>query len=143
MISLLKQLEDGLSQYFASMQDDYAATIVKRANKQLPKGKFPRVIISEIANNSVLSRETREGERTTSLAYQFSVYTRDMESYEACDSADYMISLIDSYLKDNGYKMSRISVQGCQPYIVDSTVMTNSSRYTCVYDEETNLIYIN
>lgn len=143
MVSLLNQLETGLSEYFANMQDDYSSTIVKKANKQLPRGKYPRVIISEISNSSVLSRETAEGERTTDLGYQFSVYSRDMQNYEACDSVDYMISLIDDYLKENNYKMSRISVQGCQPYIVDSTVMTNSSRYTCVYDKETNLIYIN
>lgn len=142
MISLLKQLEDGLTEYFASMEDDYKDTIVKRANKQLPKGKYPRVIISELSNNSIMSRETSAGERTTQLGYQFSVYTRDMNDYEACDSADYMISLIDDYIQSN-YKMSRISVQGVQPYIIDSTVMTNSSRYTCVYDKETNLIYIN
>lgn len=141
MISLLKQLEDELTIYFGSMENDYKNTIVKRANKSLPKGKYPRVIISELSNNSVRNRETSQGERTTLLGYQFSVYTRDMEEYEACDSADYMIALIDDYIQQN-YKMSRISVQGVQPYIVDSTVMTNSSRYTCVYDKETNLIYV-
>ena len=142
MISLLKQLEDDLTEYFASMEDDYKNTIVKRANKQLPKGKYPRVIISELSNNSIMSRETTAGERTTQLGYQFSVYTRDMNDYEACDSADYMTFLIDEFIKEH-YKMSRTSVQGVQPYIIDSTVMTNVSRYTCVYDEETNLIYIN
>ena len=141
MISLLKQLESDLSTYFAAMEDEYKDTIVKRANKSLPKGKFPRVIISEIANNSILNRETSEGERTSALGYQFSVYSRNMNEYEACDSVDYMISLIDDYIQNN-YKMTRISVQGCQPYILDSTVMTNVSRYTCVYDKETNLIYI-
>ena len=141
MISLLKQLEDGLSAYFAAMEDDYSTTIVKRANKQLAKGKYPIVVISEISNNSVMNRETSAGERTTFLGYQFSVYTRDMNNYEACDSADYMIYLIDRFLQEN-YKMSRVSVQGCQPYVIDSTIMTNNSRYTCVYDEETNLIYI-
>lgn len=141
MISLLNQLKSGLTELFANRQDSYKNTIVKKAYEQLPQGKYPRVIISEINNNSIQSRETTAGERTTQLGYQFFVYTRDMEEYEAVDSANFMIDLIDNYIQQN-YKMSRTSVQGVQPYIVDNTVMTNVSRYTCVYDKETNLIYI-
>lgn len=141
MISLLNQLKDGLTELFTSRQDSYKNTIIKKAYEPLPKGKYPRIIISEITNNSIRSRETTAGEKTTQLGYQFSVYTRETEEYEAIDSANFMIHLIDTYIQEN-YKMSRISVQGVLPYIVDSTVMTNVSRYTCVYDKETNLIYI-
>jgi hypothetical protein len=142
MISLLDQLKEQLTELFANREDDYNKTIVKKAYENLPKGQYPRVIISELSNNSVMNRETSEGERTTLLGYQFAVYSRDMTDYEASDSVNFMIHLIDDYIQEH-YKMSRISVTGVQPYIVDSTVMSNISRYTCVYDKETNLIYIN
>lgn len=141
MISLLDQLKTDLTELFASREDSYKNTIVKKAYEDLPQGKYPRVIISELSNNSIMQRETSRGERTTQLGYQFAVYTRDTDEYEKTDSANFMIDLIDTYIQEN-YKMSRFSVQGNQPYIIDSTVMTNISRYTCVYDEETNLIYI-
>ena len=142
MVSLLNQLKEELTELFANRQDSYNKTIVKKAYEPLPKGQYPRVIISELSNNSVMNRETSDGERTTLLGYQFAVYTRDTEEYEATASADFMISIIDDYIQEH-YKMSRISVTGVQPYIIDSTVMSNVSRYTCVYDKETQLIYTN
>lgn len=142
MVSLLNQLKSEITELFNNREDDYKKTIVKKAYEALPKGQYPRVIISEIANNSIMSRETSSGERTSLLGYQIAVYSRDMNDYEASDSVDFMLNVIDEYLQEH-YKMSRTSVTGVQPYIVDSTVMSNISRYTCVYDKETQLIYTN
>lgn len=142
MVSLLDQLKNDLTKCFSEREDSYKNTIVKKIYEPLPKGYYPKVIIEEMTNNSVMNRETSIGERTTALGYQFTVYTRDTEEYNYVDSANFMIQIIDDYIKEH-YKMSRISVSGVQPYITDNTVMTNISRYTCVYDEETNLIYIN
>lgn len=142
MISLLDQLKAQITELFANREDDYSKTIVKKAYENLPKGQYPRVIISEIDNSSVLSRETAERERTISLGYQFAVYSRDMNDYEAANSVNFMIKLIDDYIQEH-YPMLRTSVTGVQPYIIDSTVMSNISRYTCVYDKETQLIYTN
>jgi L-cysteine desulfidase len=142
MISLKNQLKSDLTTLFSSRTDDYKDTIVKKEYEDLPKGHYPRVIISEITNNSMLNRETSEGEQTTQLGYQFSVYSRDMTDYGAADSVDFMIKLIDDFIRQN-YKMSRVTITGVQPYITDSTVKTNISRYTCVYDNETQLIYTN
>lgn len=142
MVSLLDQLKNDITELFSRRADSYNATIVKKAYEPIPKGQYPRVVIQEITNNSVMNRETSNGERTTLLGYQFTCYSRDTEEYNYVDSVMYMISIIDDLIKSK-YKMSRISVSGVQPYMMDNTVMTNVSRYTCVYDEETKLIYIN
>ena len=142
MISLLNQLKTELTTLFSGRQDSYNKTIVKKAYEDLPQGYYPRVIISEIDNSSVLNRETSQGEQTTNLAYQIAVYSRDTEEYQACDSVMFMMDIIDTYIQEN-YKMTRNSVTGVQPYVIDSTVKTNISRYTCVYDKETQLIYTN
>lgn len=145
MISLLNQLKNELTTLFFAREDSYKNTIVKKAYEPLPKGQYPRVTIEEITNNSVIEREDSRGERSTRLGYQITCYSREMEENNAVDSVMFMIKLIDDYLKTNQTfsKMSRISTTGARPYIVDDTVMTNISRYTCIYDEETNLIYIN
>ena len=142
MVSLLDQLKSDLTEMFSNRQDSYKETIVKEEYETLPKGQYPRVVISEISNNSVLDRETSEGERTTLLGYQFMVFSRDTAEYDASNSVRFMIKIIDDYIQ-NKYRMSRVAVTGVQAYIVDSTVMTNTSRYTCVYDKETELIYTN
>ena len=145
MISLINQLKDELITLFSAREDYYGNTVIKKAYEALPKGHYPRVTIEEITTDSVMAREDSRGERTTRLSYQITCYSREMSENNAVDSVMFMIKLIDDYLKTSQTfsAMSRISVTGAKPYIVDDTVMMNTSRYTCVYDEETNLIYTN
>lgn len=145
MISLLDELKDELIKYLSLRNDSYKNTIVKKMYEALPKGQYPRITIEEIINTSVLGRETAQGERTTSLTYQFNCYSRDTEEYNYVDSVRFMAQLIDDFIKNSEYfcRMTRIMTSGAQPYTIDDTVMTYNIRYSCVYDEETNLIYTN
>lgn len=142
MITLVPQITQGLGDKFSAREDSYKNTIVKEAYKSLPKGVYPRVVVQEINNSEMLNRSTREGERTTLLSYQITVYTRDTEEFDYVDSARFMAGIVNDYMMET-YKIQRIGDMVIQPYISDNTVMTCTQRYTCVYDKETNLIYKN
>ncbi len=141
-MTLIKQIEAGLNEVFSSRIDSYKDTVVKEIYKPLPKGTYPKITIQEINNSEVLSRSTAEGERTTDLTYQFVCYSRDTEEYDYIDSVRFMLSIIEDYIRGN-YKMQRMGDVVIQPYITDKTIMTGTVRYSCVYDKETNLIYVN
>lgn len=140
MISLTNQIVDGLQEAFSSRNDEYKDTIVKEAYKDLPKGQYPKIIIEEINNSEVFSRSTSAGERTTNLAYQITVYSRDMETYDYIDSVKFMMDIVDEYIADN-IAMRRLGDLAIKPYITDKTIMTCSQRYSCVYDKDMQLIY--
>ena len=142
MINLTSQLEEELQQIFNNREDSYKDTIVKQKYKALPQGYYPKVIIEEIENSEVSSRSTTQGERTTMLGNQITVYSRDTEEYEAIESVKFMLDIIDDYMKEE-YNMQRIGSPAILPFISDETVMTGAVRYTCVYDYETNLLYRN
>lgn len=141
MVTLIKQLVEEIQELFASREDEYKDVLVKEKYKELPKGKYPKVIIEEIQNSEVESRSTTQGERTIALGYQITVYSRDMNEYDAIDSVRFMLGIIDDYLQPPDYNMQRIGSTAVIPYISDSTIMTGINRYTCVYDKDTNLIY--
>lgn len=141
MVTLINQLETELQELFASRDDEFKNVVVKQIYKELPKGKYPKVIIEEIQNSEVTSRTTTLGERTTALGYQITVYSRDMQDYIAIDSVREMLNIIDDYLQIPRYNMQRIGSPAIIPYISDNTIMTGAIRYNCVYDKETNLIY--
>lgn len=143
MVTLINQLETELQELFANRDDEFKNVVVKQIYKELPKGKYPKVIIEEIQNSEVASRTTTLGERTTALGYQITVYSRDMQNYIAIDSVREMLNIIDDYLQIPRYNMQRIGSPAIIPYIIDSTIMTGAIRYNCVYDKETNLIYRN
>lgn len=142
MITLIEQLVDQLQEYFSNRNDSYKDTFVKEIYKPLPKGTYPKITIQEIDNSEVTSRSTSEGEKTSTLAYQIICYSRDTEEYDYIDSVRFMGMLVDDFLSAN-YKMQRLGSPVLQPYISDKTIMTYTLRYSCVYDKETNLIYIN
>ena len=141
MVTLINQLESELQELFASRDDEFKNVVVKQIYKELPKGKYPKVIIEEIQNSEVTSRTTTLGERTTALGYQITVYSRDMQDYIAIDSVREILNIIDDYLQIPRYNMQRIGSPAIIPYISDTTIMTGAIRYNCVYDKETNLIY--
>lgn len=141
MVTLINQLETELQELFASRDDEFKNVVVKQIYKELPKGKYPKVIIEEIQNSEVTSRTTTLGERTTALGYQITVYSRDMQDYIAIDSVREILNIIDDYLQIPRYNMQRIGSPAIIPYISDTTIMTGAIRYNCVYDKETNLIY--
>ena len=141
MVTLINQLEIELQELFASRDDEFKNVVVKQIYKELPKGKYPKVIIEEIQNSEVTSRTTTLGERTTALGYQITVYSRDMQDYIAIDSVREILNIIDDYLQIPRYNMQRIGSPAIIPYISDNTIMTGAIRYNCVYDKETNLIY--
>ena len=143
MITLINQLESELQELFASREDEFQNVVVKQQYKDLPKGKYPKVIIEEIDNSEVETRTTTQGEKTTLLAYQFTVYSREMQEYAAVDSVRKMLDIIDDYLQIPRYNVQRLGSPAIMPYISDATIMTGSTRYSCVYDKETNLIYRN
>lgn len=143
MVTLINQLETDIQTVFSSREDEYKDTVVKQKYKELPKGKYPKVIIEEIENSEVSSRSTTEGEQTTALGYQITVYSRAMDEYDAIDSVMFMLDIIKQYLTPPRYNMNRVGTSPIIPYISDSTIMTGALRYTCVYDKETNLIYKN
>lgn len=143
MVTLINQLEEDIQTLFSQRSDEFKNIVVKQKYKELPKGKYPKVIIEEIRNNEVTSRSTTLGERTTALGYQFMVFSRDMQEYDAIDSVRAIINIIDDYLQIPNYNMQRIGTPAIIPYIQDSTIMTGTTRYNCVYDKETNLIYRN
>lgn len=140
MISLTKQIVEGLQEAFSSREDSYKETIVKEAYKDLPKGKYPKVIVEEINNSEVFSRSTAQGERTTSLNYQITAYTRDTDEYDYVDGAKIMMDIINEYIAGN-MAMRRLGDMAVKPYITDKTIMTCSQRYSCVYDKDMQLIY--
>lgn len=142
MITLINQLETGLQEYFSNREDSYNTTLVKEIYKPLPKGTYPKITIQEIDNSERIDRSTAEGEKTSILTYQITCYSRDMEEYDYIDSVRFMGNLVDDFISAN-YKMQRLGSPVLQPYITDKTIMTYILRYTCVYDKETNLIYIN
>ena len=142
MISLINDLVNGLQTFFSTRTDSYKDTIVKEIYKPLPKGTYPKITIQEIDNNEIITRSTAEGERTTGLAYQIICYSRDTEEYDYIDSVRFMASLVDEYISSN-YKMQRLTTPVIQPYLTDKTIMTYTLRYSCVYDKETSLIYVN
>lgn len=141
-MTLIKQLTEKISEAFEEREDSYKKTIVKEAYKDLPKGTYPKVIIEEINNSEVFSRSTSQGERTTSLGYQITVYTRDTEEYDYVDSARFMMDIINECITEN-FAMRRLGDMAVKPYITDNTIMTCSQRYNCVYDKDMNLIYKN
>lgn len=141
MVTLIEQLEVELQELFANRDDEFKNVVVKQQYKELPKGKYPKVIIEEIQNSEVASRTTTQGERTTALGYQITVYSRDMQDYIAIDSVREMLNIIDDYLQIPRYNMQRIGSPAIIPYISDPTIMTGAIRYNCVYDKDTNLIY--
>lgn len=143
MVTLIDQLEEDIQTLFSQRSDEFKNIVVKQKYKKMPKGKYPKVIIEEIRNNEVTSRSTTLGERTTALGYQFMVFSRDMQEYDAIDSVRAIINIIDDYLQIPNYNMQRIGTPAIIPYIQDSTIMTGTTRYNCVYDKETNLIYRN
>lgn len=140
MISLTKQIVEGLQEAFASREDSYNKTIVKEAYKDLPKGQYPKIVVEEINNSEVFSRSTAQGERTTNLSYQITAYTRDMEEYDYVDGAKIMMDIINEYIAGN-MAMRRLGDMAVKPYITDKTIMTCSQRYSCVYDKDMQLIY--
>lgn len=140
MISLTNQIVDGLQEAFSSRNDEYKDTIVQEAYKDLPKGQYPKIIIEEINNSEVFSRSTSKGERTTNLAYQITVYSRDMETYDYIDSVKFMMDIVNEYITNN-MAMRRLGDMAVKPYITDKTIMTCSQRYSCVYDKDMQLIY--
>ena len=142
MISLTDQLVNQLQEEFSNRQDSYNKNTVKEIYKPLPKGTYPKTTIQEIDNSEEINRSTAEGERTTTLAYQIVHYSRDTEEFDYVDSVKQMASITDDFLSKN-YKMQRLGNPVIQPYILDKTVMTYTQRYSCVYDKETNLIYVN
>lgn len=142
MISLTDQLVNQLQEEFINRQDSYNKNTVKEIYKPLPKGTYPKTTIQEIDNSEEINRSTAKGERTTALAYQIVHYSRDTEEFDYVDSVKQMASITDDFLSKN-YKMQRLGNPVIQPYILDKTVMTYTQRYSCVYDKETNLIYVN
>ena len=141
MVTLINQLEEDIQELFSQRNDEFKKVLVKQKYKELPKGKYPKVIIEEIRNSEIISRSTTQGERTTALGYQITVYSRDMQEFDAIDSVRQILSIIDDYLQIPNYNMQRIGTPAVIPYISDSTIMTGAIRYNCVYDKETNLIY--
>ena len=142
MISLTEQIKNGLIDFFSNRDDEYKDTIIKEVYKSLPKGTYPKITIEEINNNEQINRSTAEGERTTLLTYQIMCYSRDMNEYDYIDSVKFMANLVNEYISEN-YKMQRLGNLVVQPYITDKTIMTCTLRYSCVYDKDTNLIYVN
>ena len=141
MISLLDQLETELQELFANREDEFKNVVVKQQYKEVPKGKYPKVIIEEIENSEVASRTTTLGERTIALGYQITAYSRDMQDYDAIDSIKKILDIIYDYIQIPRYNMERVGTPAIMPYINDATIMTGILRYSCVYDIETNLIY--
>lgn len=141
-MTLINQLEEKLQELFSNREDSYKNMLVKEAYKKLPKTRYPMITIEEIDNSEVESRSTAEGEQTTLLSYQIVDYTRDTEEHEYVEAAKFIANIINDYIMSN-YKMIRLGAPVVQPYIQDSTVMTCTQRYSCVYDKETNLIYKN
>lgn len=141
-MTLINQIIDGLNEEISQRNDEFNNTIVKEIYKPLPKGTYPKIVVQEIVNNEVLSRSTSEGEKTTLLSYQFMCYARDMEGYDYIDAVKVLANIVETYIANN-YKMQRLGNPVVQPYITDSTVMTSTLRFSCVYDYETNLIYKN
>lgn len=141
-MTLVTQIVDQLNTEFKKRKDEYKDTLIKEIYKPFPKGLYPKIIIQEIGNSEVISRSTTEGERTTSLGYQITCYSRDMQEKDYLDSARFMMDLVDEFIEKN-YKMCRLGDRTIKPYIKDNTIMTCAQRYSCVYDKDTNLIYKN
>jgi hypothetical protein len=140
MISLTNQIVEGLQETFSQREDSYKDVIVKEAYKELPKGKYPKVIVEEINNSEVYSRSTAYGERTTNLSYQITAYARDTEENNYVDAARFMMDIINEYITGN-IAMRRLGDMAVKPYITDKTIMTCTQRYSCVYDKDTELVY--
>ena len=142
MTTIIDDIENKLQTFFSARTDSYKNTLIKEIYKPLPKGTYPKITIQEIDNSEIESRSTAEGEMTTDLGYQIVCYSRDMDEYDYIDSVRFMLQLVDECISEN-FKMQRIGSTVIQPYITDKTIMTGTVRYTCVYDKETNLIYMN
>jgi hypothetical protein len=140
MISLTNQIVEGLQETFEAREDSYKDVIVKEAYKELPKGKYPKVIVEEINNSEVYSRSTAYGERTTNLSYQITAYARDTEENNYVDAARFIMDIINEYITGN-IAMRRLGDMAVKPYITDKTIMTCTQRYSCVYDKDTELVY--
>ena len=140
MISIINQIIDGLRTEFSSREDSYKDILIKEAYKDLPKGQYPKIIVEEIGNSEVYSRTTSQGERTTSLGYQITVFSRDTEEYEYVDSSKFIMDIVDEYISKN-IAMRRIGDRVVKPYITDNTIMTCTQRYGCVYDKDMELIF--
>lgn len=141
IVTLLPQIVEDLQTAFTNQTGFLKDTIVKEKYKELPKIKYPYVIVEEILNNEIASRSTTQGERTTALGYQITAYSRDTEDYDKSDSVKLMLDVIYDTLKLPNYNMQRVGTPAIAPYISDATVMTGALRYNCVYDYDTNLIY--
>ena len=140
MISLTNQIVEGLQETFEAREDSYKDVIVKEAYKELPKGKYPKVIVEEINNSEVYSRSTAYGERTTNLSYQITAYARDTNEDNYVDAARFIMDIVNEYITGN-IAMRRLGNMVVKPYITDKTIMTCTQTYSCVYDEDTKLIY--
>ena len=141
-MTLVTQIVDQLNAEFKKRKDEYKDTLIKEIYKPFPKGLYPKIIVQEIGNREVISRSTTEGERTTSLGYQITCYSRDMQEKDYLDSVRFMMDIVDEFIEKN-YKMRRLGDRAIKPYIKDNTIMTCTQRYSCVYDKDTNLIYKN
>ena len=141
IVSLIPQLITDLQAAYDNQEGFLNETTVKEKYKELPKIKYPMVIVEEILNNEIPSRSTTQGERSTALGYQFTVYTRATQELDAIDSVKRMLDVIYDALQPPKYNMQRIGTPAIIPYISDSTIMTGALRYNCVYDHETKLIY--
>lgn len=143
MVTIIDKLEEDIQQLFPNREDSYKDTIVKQKYKSIPSGHYPKVIIEEIDNSEIASRSTTQGERSTILGYQITVYCRATEEHDAIDAVRFILDIIHKFLQPPNYNMQRVGSIAIMPYISDNTVMTGAIRYTCVYDYETNLIYRN
>ena len=141
IVTILDQLIESLRTDISNREDEYKDITVKKQYDELPKPKYPLIVVEEIQNNSVESRATSKGERTTALGYQFTAYSRGTNEHNASESVKFMLDIIDDTLQPPNYNMARVGAPAIIPYINDSTLMTGKSRYTCVYDYETNLLY--
>ena len=141
IVTLLPQIVEDLQTAFNNQTGFLKDTIVKEKYKELPKIKYPYVIVEEILNNEIPSRSTTQGERTTALGYQITSYCRDTQDYDKNDAIKLMLDVIFDTLKLPNYNMQRVGTPAIMPFISDSTVMTGALRYNCVYDYDTNLIY--
>lgn len=141
IVSLTPQIVSDLQEAFNNQEGFLKDVTVKEKYKELPKVKYPYVIVEEILNSEVTSRSTTQGERTTALGYQATAYCRATEDYDAIDSLKLMLNVISDCLKLPAYNMQRVGTPAIIPFINDNTVMTGALRYNCVYDYDTNLIY--
>lgn len=143
MVTLIPQLKEDLQNLFSEREDSLNQTTVKDSYEELPKGKYPLIVIEEIQNEEIVSGSTTQGERRTALGYNIKALSRATEEYTAKQAAKAMLDIVVDYLKPPAYNLSRGAQTPILPDIRDNTIMYGTQTYTCVYDHETNLIYKN